>query len=82
MTKQAHRKGGKPKTRHLMLLLMREEFSSAEAALKDHSSLEKHTLPADLDFEGSLHLLKPLPKDIKYKSAVEIKPAVAIQSFE
>jgi uncharacterized protein (TIGR04141 family) len=66
MTKKSLRQGGKTKTRHLTLLLIRKEFTSPEAALKEPRNLETLALPADFEFAGSLHLLKPTPREPRW----------------
>jgi uncharacterized protein (TIGR04141 family) len=66
MTKKSPRQDGKAKTRHLTLLLMRKELTSPEAALKEPRDLETLALPADFEFAGSLHLLKPPPREPRW----------------
>jgi uncharacterized protein (TIGR04141 family) len=66
MTRKTHNRGGKARTRHLTFLLIRKEIKSPEEALKTPELLEVLKLPADFDFDGSLHVLKPPPKEPRW----------------
>jgi uncharacterized protein (TIGR04141 family) len=68
MTKKTARQSAKARTRHLTLLLIRKDIHSPEQALKEPGRLETLELPKDFEFQGSLHLSKPPPKEPRWAS--------------